>query len=253
MTFESALQKDDLWSSDVVTTKPSAAVSPRTAMKVRKRNGSTEPVDLNKIVRAVSRSASGLEDVDPMRVATKTISGLYDGATTLELDQLSIQTAASLIAEEPEYGKLAARLLATYIDKEVRGQEIQAFSQSIARGAELGLINPRLCAFVARSARKLNEAAMRRSDEFEYFGLRTLYDRYLLRHPTTRLVLETPEQFFMRVACALSETVFEALELFRLLSGLEYLPSSPTLFNAGTRHEQLSSCFLLDSPLDDLS
>ncbi len=253
MTFETALHKDDLWSSGVATTQPSAAMSPRTAMKVRKRNGSTEPVDLNKIVRAVSRSASGLEDVDPMRVATKTISGLYDGATTLELDQLSIQTAASLIAEEPEYGKLAARLLATYIDKEVRGQEIQAFSQSVARGAELGLVNPRLCAFVARSARKLNEAATRRSDEFEYFGLRTLYDRYLLRHPTTRLVIETPEHFFMRIACALSETVFEALELFRLLSGLEYLPSSPTLFNAGTRHEQLSSCFLLDSPLDDLA
>ena len=253
MTFETAVHKDDLWSSGVATTQPSAATSPRTAMKVRKRNGSTEPVDLNKIVRAVSRSASGLDDVDPMRVATKTISGLYDGATTLELDQLSIQTAASLIAEEPEYGKLAARLLATYIDKEVRGQEIQAFSQSVARGAELGLLSPRLCAFVARSARKLNEAATRRSDEFEYFGLRTLYDRYLLRHPTTRLVLETPEHFFMRIACALSETVFEALELFRLLSGLEYLPSSPTLFNAGTRHEQLSSCFLLDSPLDDLS
>jgi ribonucleoside-diphosphate reductase alpha chain len=251
MTSETALRRDDLESSARISATPAPAT--RTAMKVRKRNGSSEPVDLNKIVRAVSRSAFGLEDVDPMRVATKTISGLYDGATTRELDQLSIQTAASLIAEEPEYGKLAARLLATYIDKEVRGQEIHAFSQSVARGVELGLVSERLLGFVERSARKLNEAATKRSDEFEYFGLRTLYDRYLLRHPTTRLVIETPEQFCMRIACALSETVFEALELFRLLSGLEYLPSSPTLFNAGTRHEQLSSCFLLDSPADELS
>ena len=104
-------------------------------MRVRKRNGSAEPVDVNKIVRAVSRCCVGLADVDALRVATKTISGLYDGATTRELDQLSIQTAAALIVEEPQYAKLAARLLATYIDKEVRGQEIHAFSQSIAAGA----------------------------------------------------------------------------------------------------------------------
>src|SRR4051812_30100550 len=105
---------------------------PQTTMRVTKRNGTTESVDLNKIVRAVSRSCRGLVDVDALRVATKTISGLYDGATTRELDRLSIQTAASLIVEEPQYGKLAARLLATYIGKEVRNQEIHAFSQSIA-------------------------------------------------------------------------------------------------------------------------
>ena len=81
-------------------------------MQVSKRDGSLEPVDLNKIVRAVSRCAEGLTDVDPMRIATRTISGLYDGATTSELDRLSIQTAASLTAEEPTYSRLAARLLA---------------------------------------------------------------------------------------------------------------------------------------------
>ena len=96
----------------------------RPTMQVRKRNGDTEPVDVNKIVRAVERCAGGLDDVDPLRVATKTISGLYDGATTAELDRLSIQTAAELIGEEPQYSRLAARLLAGYIDKEVRGQGI---------------------------------------------------------------------------------------------------------------------------------
>src|SRR5688572_1285357 len=115
-----------------------------TSMRVQKRNGSREPVDLNKIVRAVGRCCVGLRQVDSLRVATKTISGLYDGATTRELDQLSIQTAAALIAEEPEYSKLAARLLSTYVEKEVRNQEIHAFSQSIASGHRLGLINDRL-------------------------------------------------------------------------------------------------------------
>lgn len=226
---------------------------PQTTMRVKKRNGSTEPVDVNKIVRAVNRSCVDLSDVDALRVATKTISGLYDGATTQELDQLSIQTAAGLIAEEPQYAKLAARLLATYIDKEVRNQDIHAFSLSVSNAHRLGLVNDRLLSFVTKNARKLNDAVLAERDrEFEYFGLRTIYDRYLLKHPKTRLVIETPQQFFLRVACALSESVGDALELYGLFSRLEYLPSSPTLFNAGTRHEQLSSCFLLDSPQDHL-
>ena len=99
-------------------TKDDTADAP-TMMRVRKRNGDFESVDLNKIVRAVGRSCQGLTQVDALRVATKTISGIYDGATTSELDKLSIQTAAALIVEEPEYSRLAARLLSTYVDKEV--------------------------------------------------------------------------------------------------------------------------------------
>jgi ribonucleoside-diphosphate reductase alpha chain len=226
---------------------------PQTTMRVRKRNGSFEPVDVNKIVRAVGRSCVGLPGVDALRVATRTISGLYDGATTRELDQLSIRTAAALIVEEPQYSRLAARLLSTFVDKEVRNQEIHSFSQSIAAGARHGLINDRVGRFVADNARKLNDAVTaQRSDLFEYFGIRTLYDRYLLKNPRTRDVIETPQQFFMRIAAALSDSVGAALELYALFSSLEYLPSSPTLFNAGTVHEQLSSCFLLDSPEDHL-
>lgn len=224
-----------------------------TTMRVTKRNGSTEPVDVNKIVRAVNRCCGGLDSVDAMRVATKTISGLYDGATTEELDKLSIRTASDLIAEEPEYGSLAARLLSTYVDKEVRNQGIYAFSQSVGVAHDLGFANERLLAFVTANARKLNDAIrLGRDYDFEYFGLKTLYDRYLLKHPTTRAVIETPQQFFMRIACALTESVPQALDLYGLLSSLEYMPSSPTLFNSGTRHEQLSSCFLVDSPTDDL-
>ena len=224
-----------------------------TTMRVTKRNGASEPVDLNKIVRAVTRAAEGLHAVEPMRVATRTISGLYDGATTRELDELSIRTAALLTAEEPEYGRLAARLLSAVIAKEVAGQEIHAFSQSIARGHEVGLINDRLLEFVQANARKLNDAIDPMLDQgFDYFGLRTLYDRYLLRHPRTRKAIETPQQFFLRIACALGEDVPGALALYRAMAHLDYLPSSPTLFNSGTNHEQLSSCFLLDSPQDSL-
>lgn len=230
-------------------TPPPAA----TAMTVTKRDGTRQAVDLNKIVHAVTRCADGLHAVDPMRVATRTISGLYDGATTRELDELSIRTAALLTGEEPEYGRLAARLLAGVIAKEVAGQEIHAFSQSIARGHDVGLINDRLLAFTQVHARKLNDAIdIARDLNFDYFGLRTVYDRYLLRHPHTRKVIETPQQFFLRIAAALSADVAEAIALYQTMSALEYIPSSPTLFNAGTRHEQLSSCFLLDSPQDTL-
>ena len=222
-------------------------------MKVQKRNGSLEPVDLNKIVRAVSRCAEGLTAVDAMRIATRTISGLYDGASTSELDRLSIQTAASITAEEPQYSKLAARLLSTYIDKEVQNQEIHSFSQSIKVGHELGLINDRTAQFVSDNARKLNDTIDNESSGlFEYFGLRTVYDRYLLKHPQDRHVIETPQYFFMRVACGLAQSPGEARDFYRLISSLRYLPSSPTLFNSGTKHQQLSSCYLLDSPQDDL-
>jgi ribonucleoside-diphosphate reductase alpha chain len=222
-------------------------------MRVGKRNGAFEPVDINKIVRAIARCCHGLGSVDALRIATKTISGLYDGATTKELDKLSIQTAASLIFEEPEYSRLAARLLNGYIEKEVANQEIYSFSQSIGFGVKEGLIGERVARFVSENSRKLNDAVdQSRNDLFEFFGLRTLYDRYLLKSRTSRDVIESPQFFWMRVACGLAESPAEAIALYKLFSSLEYVPSTPTLFNSGTQHEQLSSCFLLDSPQDSL-
>ncbi len=236
-----------------MTSITTATMSTTATMHVRKRNGSIEPADVNKIVRAVARCCEGLPAVDPLRVATKTISGLYDGAATQELDRLSIQTAAMLIAEEPSYSQLAARLLATYIDKEVGNQEIHSFSQSVACGYRIGLISEDLAGFVLAHSRKLNDAIDEsRNDHFEYFGLRTIYERYLLRHPQTRIVIETPQHFFLRVASGLASSAQEAIAYYNAFSTLEYLPSSPTLFNSGTAHPQLSSCFLLDSPQDDL-
>ncbi len=224
-----------------------------TTMQVRKRDGSLESVDVNKIVRAVARSGAGLENIDVLKIATKTIGGLYDGATTKELDNLSIQTSALLIAEEPEYSRLAARLLSTYIMKEVVNQDIHSFSQSIGAGIRHGLISDKVGQFVQANSRKLNDAIeASRNDLFEYFGLRTVYDRYLLKNPETREVIEVPQYFFMRVACGLSDTVQEAVEFYNLISRFEHMPSSPTLFNSGTKHPQMSSCYLLDSPVDDL-
>ena len=252
-----SLESSDLAAASGAHTQSSFRLTPpnaaRAPMGVTKRNGSSEPVDVNKIVRAVTRCCESLHDVDPMRVALKTIAGLYDGATTAELDGLSIRTAASFIFEEPEYSRLAARLLGAFIDKEVQGLGVHSFSQSIRQGFDVGLINERVLAFVEANARKLNAAIdATRTGKLEYFGLRTLYDRYLLRHPTRRSVLENPQYFWMRIAVALTSGVHEAIELYQLCSSLDYIPSSPTLFNAGTRHEQLSSCFLLDSPEDSL-
>ncbi|MBS1815796.1 MAG: ribonucleoside-diphosphate reductase subunit alpha [Acidobacteria bacterium] len=222
-------------------------------MHVRKRDGSLEPVDVNKIVKAVQRSSHGLPQVDAMRIASKTIGGLYDGATTRELDAISIDTAAALIAEEPQYSKLAARLLLATIIKEVAGQNIHSFSQSIQYGAQEGVVSPATAEFVATHARKLNHAIDDSlSDRFEYFGLRTVYDRYLLRDPISRRVIETPQHFFLRVSCGLAGTAHEAIEFYRLIASHDYMPSSPTLFNSGTKHAQMSSCYLHDSPLDSL-
>ncbi|GAB7038965.1 MULTISPECIES: ribonucleoside-diphosphate reductase subunit alpha [Catenuloplanes] len=235
------------------TAVPARTTRTPTPTRVRTRDGALEPVDADRIVRAVARWVADLGEVDPLRVATRTIGGLYDGATTDELGELVIRTAAELIGEEPQYSRLAARLLITAVEEEVAGQDIGTFAESIGRGHALGLIGDATAAFVAAHRDRLDAAVDRTNDlRFEYFGVRTVADRYLLRHPHTRRVVETPQYWLLRVACGLSRTVDEAIGFYRLMAGLAYLPSSPTLFNSGTRHTQMSSCFLVDSPRDEL-
>ncbi|MDN3265970.1 ribonucleotide reductase N-terminal alpha domain-containing protein, partial [Streptomyces sp. CSDS2] len=125
-----------------------------------------------------------------------------------------------------------------------------------------GLVADRTAEFVRTHAGRLDAlvdsaVAEGADDRFGYFGLRTLYTRYLLRHPVTRKVIETPQHFMLRVASGLAEdhtpgAVDQVADLYGLMSRLDYLPSSPTLFNSGTRHPQMSACYLLDSPLDEL-
>lgn len=169
----------------------------------------------------------------------------------VEVDRrLAIEEAAAKVIADPANSRVAARLLAEEIAEEAG---VASFSESIAATHAAGLIQDALAAFVAAHAAELDALISAEADDrFEYFGLRTVYDRYLLRHPETRKVLERPQHFLLRVACGLSETVAEAAELYALMSTLSYLPSSPTLFNSGARRPQLSSCFLLDSPRDEL-
>jgi ribonucleoside-diphosphate reductase alpha chain len=207
-------------------------------------------------------AAAALPATEPGKVADAVLRGRHAGSDEAELRELAIEAAAGLIAEEPEYSRLAARLLTLAIREEAAGQGATSFSASIAVGHREGLIADGTAAFVRRHAGRLDglvERAVAKGadDRFGYFGLRTVQSRYLLRHPTTRRVIETPQHFLLRVACGLAEdeseqALAEVAELYRLTGSLAYLPSSPTLFNSGTRHPQMSSCYLLDSPRDEL-
>jgi ribonucleoside-diphosphate reductase alpha chain len=206
-----------------------------------------------RLYRAVRECADGLPDVDVDRVVERTVAGLPPGAGDGDADRLAVLTAAELTGEEPQYSRLAARLLSRCIAAEVDAEGVDSFSAGIRLGHELGLIGDATAAFVAAHADALDAAVQPGNDRrFEYFGLRTVYDRYLLRQPRRRTVLETPQHWLLRVACGLARDLSEALRLYRLMASLAYLPSSPTLFNAGTRHTQLSSCYLVDSPRDEL-
>jgi ribonucleoside-diphosphate reductase alpha chain len=203
------------------------------------------------LAEQVRRAAAGLPEVDPDVVAGQVAE--WPGATAADLRLRAVEVAAALVVEEPGYSRLAARLLARHIAEETAEQGIHAFSDSVHAGHAAGLLADELARFVAAHATALDDLIDHdATDRFEYFGLRTVYDRYLLRHPTTRTVLETPQHFLLRVACGVSDTVAEAAERYALMRDLAYLPSSPTLFNSGTRRPQLSSCFLLDSPRDEL-
>ncbi|MFC4334782.1 ribonucleoside-diphosphate reductase subunit alpha [Salininema proteolyticum] len=192
-------------------------------------------------------------DLDPAKVEQSLRRGVWNGATEQDLRERAVAIAADLVAEDPAHSKLAARLLATEIARETAGEGVTSFSTSVKLAHCEGLVHDRLAQFVAENAETLDGLIDGDADDrFEYFGLRTVYDRYLIRHPQSRKVLERPQFFFMRVACGLSETTEEANELYQLMSSLSYLPSSPTLFNSGGSHPQLSSCFLLDSPQDSL-
>ncbi|ALO93484.1 Ribonucleoside-diphosphate reductase [Streptomyces hygroscopicus subsp. limoneus] len=214
------------------------------------------------LLRTLTELTADLPDADPGRVAAAALRGRSARADEAELRELATEAAAGLISEDPAYSKLAARLLTISIRREVAAQGVSSFTESIALGRREGLIADGTAEFVRTHAERLDalvESAVAEGadDRFGYFGLRTLYSRYLLRHPVTRKVIETPQHFLLRVASGLAEddtsrSVDEVAALYGLMSRLDYLPSSPTLFNSGTPHPQMSACYLLDSPLDEL-
>ena len=149
-----------------------------------------------------------------MRIAVKTIGGLYDGATTAELDELSIRTAAALIAEEPEYSRLAARLLATFIDKEVRNQDIHSFSQSVAAGRRPADRLGRDGGVRQAATRKLNDAIDRsRTSCSTTSACARSTTATCCGTPRAGKSIETPQYFFLRWPAA-GRTVAEAIELY---------------------------------------
>ncbi len=220
-------------------------------MEVIKRDGTRETVRMEKILDAVNRACRGLDNVEPIEIAKRTIAGLHNNSTTQELDQLSISNAVMLMADEPNYSKVAARMLAEGIMKEVGRDEV--FSDYVETAFEQGLLNEHVLKLVRENSQAIDFAIRHeRDDLFEYFGLKTVADRYLLRHPKTRKLIERPQWLFMRVALGLSHNVDEAIEFYSIISQFLYMPSTPTLFNSGTRHPQMSSCYLLTVAEDSL-
>ncbi|NDD04379.1 MAG: ribonucleoside-diphosphate reductase subunit alpha, partial [Proteobacteria bacterium] len=153
--------------------------------------------------------------------------------------------------EEPNYSKVAARMLSESVRKEV--DRDLAFRDYLKRAAEIGSLSDSVLSLAQEDVLAIEYAIRHeRDDLFEYFGLKTLVDRYLLRHPQTRKLIERPQWMFMRVALGLSQNIHEAIEFYDIISQFYYMPSTPTLFNSGTRHPQMSSCYLLTVADDSL-
>jgi len=218
-------------------------------------NDVRRPLDLAALTALVESACEGLGDpVDPQPVLQETLKNLYDGIPMDEVRKSAVLAARALIEKDPAYAYVTARLLLNAIRLEVLGDEVSQadmaaryadyFPQFIKRGIQADLLDERLARF---DLLKLGTALDARRDlKFGYLGLQTLYDRYFLHVDGRRI--ELPQAFFMRVAMglALNELNKEdrAIEFYDVLSSFDFMSSTPTLFNSGTRRSQLSSCYL---------
>jgi len=217
--------------------------------------GERHPLDVAGLLELVRSSCAGLEaGVDAEQILRLTLKDLYDGVPVEEVRKCVILSARSLIEQEPAYGFVTARLLLNNIRCEVLGEEVshadmatryaEYFPAFIKRGIEAELLDEELGRFdLSRLAAELDAG---RDLQFDYLGLQTLYDRYFLHIDNVRI--ELPQAFFMRVAMGLALNEIDrearAIEFYRLLSSFDFMSSTPTLFNSGTRRSQLSSCYL---------
>lgn len=224
------------------------------AIHVKKRNGRLEVLDVNKINKVVSRACVGLNNVSPSEVVIDAKLQLFDKIQTTEIDKALMLTARSKIEKEPDYSYLAARLLSNSLYKEVFGEGVDAdtfdllyrktFIKNIKSLVKLERFDSRLLDF---DLKRLGQALdLSRDDLFKYAGMQIIYDRYLIKHEGKRV--ETPQAFWMRIAMGLAinekDKDAKAIEFYELLSQFNGCSSTPTLFNSGTTHSQLSSCFL---------
>lgn len=210
----------------------------------------------------IEHACRGLKTVDAEAVLKLTISNFYDGIKEAEIDKSHIMAAKSMIEKEPDYAKVSSRLLLDKIYRETLGMKATDrglkkrhaayFKEYLERAVEVKRVNPELLDF---NLEVLAEAMdIERDDKFLYLGIQNLYDRYFIHHEGKRL--ETPQIFWMRVAMGLAlrekKREEKAIEFYNVLSNFLALSSTPTLFNAGTNHSQLSSCYL-STVMDDLS
>ena len=218
-------------------------------------NGITKPLDMAKLKATIESAGFGLGDfVDSEAILRETLKNLYDGVPVEEVYKSAILAARSSVENDPAYSQVTARLLLHTIRKEVLQAEVSQedmateyatyFPKFIKKGVEAGLLNSELARFdLARLAAMLDSS---RDLQFDYLGLQTLYDRYFLHIRGQRI--ELPQVFFMRVAMGLAigeiDRETRAIEFYQTLSSFDFMSSTPTLFNAGTLHSQLSSCYL---------
>ena len=225
-------------------------------MNVVKRDGTVEQVKFDKISSRIRKLTYALNEdyVDYFQVAQKVISGLYDGVTSTELDQLSAETAASMITTHPDYGKLAARIIITSLYKDV-AKEFSVVAKQLysyinpVTNEPAGLISDDVYAVIEKHATQLNAMIVHDRDfNFDYFGYKTLEKSYLLKR--NNKPAETPQQMYMRVSVGIWRDNLEMVQkTYDLLSQGLFTHATPTLFNSGTKRPQMSSCFLLD--IDD--
>jgi len=226
-----------------------------------KDNGVLRPLNIEGLAAQIKSACVGLTNVDPEKLFKHTLKDLYDGVPMEEVRKCAILSARSLIEQDPAYGFVTARLLLNNIRYEILGEEVaqeemaaryaEYFPKYIKRGVEAELLDEKLGNFdLARLAKELDAS---RDLQFDYLGLQTLYDRYFLHINDERI--ELPQAFFMRVAMGLALNEIDrearAIEFYKLLSSFNFMSSTPTLFNSGTRRSQLSSCYLT-TVADDL-
>ncbi len=229
-------------------------------MQVLKRSGKTESVSFDKITARIKKLCYGLNSqyVDYIEISKKVIQGLYDGVTTVELDNLAAETAATMAANHPDNAILAARIAISNLHKETD----KSFSKTIKQlynyvdpktQEKAGLISEETYKIVWKNRDILDSAIIYDRDyNFDYFGFKTLERSYLLR--MNKNVVERPQHMLMRAAVGIhGEDIEAAVETYNLMSEKWFVHATPTLFNAGTPKPQLSSCFLLSMTDDSIS
>lgn len=223
-----------------------------TPMYVIKRDGSRASVSFDKITSRITKLCYGLNPkfVDPVVIAQKVIQGVYPGVTTVELDELAAQTAASFATQHPDCSILAARISVSNLHKMTK----KSFSDTISdlhfflhpkTKEPAALISDEVYEVIMKNKEVLDAALIHDRDfEFDYFGFKTLEKSYLLK--LDGVIVERPQHLLMRVSVGIHlDDIEHVLETYSLLSQKYFTHATPTLFNAGTPNPQMSSCFLL--------